>query len=275
MNILVIGKAKTGTTVISKTLHHSLVDAHYHLEPKRIRFFGREYPATESHVVKLLFDHWETRPHLRDAILFDETELKFDKKIAIIRDPRDELISRLFFIARNLAAQGAAQEKMERWIDFLRHKESNPQAVSVHEMMAELNRLFGTSVEPKPKLAMAYLKWIQGMGERVYVLKYEDFMQGKLDGLSRYLGMPLSDNRDVGELAYTQRSSDIFNWKRLFTEDDVSMLKPAYADLLDQAGYTDWELEPQTSLDPAIGSEYVRRITKAVFEQARQPGEAA
>lgn len=275
MNILVIGKGKTGTTVISKTLQSSLVDASCHLEPQRIRFFDMEYPAMESYVVKLLFNHWQTRPHLRDAIFFDETRLKFDKKIVIIRDPRDELISRLFFIARPLAAQGADREKMERWIDFLRHKESNPQAVSVHEMMAELNRIFGTRMEPKPRDNMAYLKWVQSMGERVFVLKYEDFMLGKIDGLSHYIGMPLSDNRDVGELAYTQRSSDIFNWKRMFTEDDVSKLQPVYADLLEQAGYTDWELGPQTSLDPASGSEYVRRITKAVFEQSQQRSQAA
>jgi hypothetical protein len=267
MNILVIGMAKTGTTVISKALQHSLSDAHYHLEPKHIGIFERDYPPGESHVVKILFEHWTERPHLRDAILFGETRLKFDKQVAIVRDARDELISRLFYIARPLAVQGVDREKMDRWIDFLRKKESHPQSVSVSEMIAELNRIFGTKFGPRPQGDISYVRWLKRLGDRIHVLKYEDFIEGRLDGLSHYLGIPISDRRDVAELGYTRRSSAASNWKRMFTEEDVRILKPVYKELLEQTGYANWDLEPQDSLDAASGSEYVRRITEEVFRR--------
>jgi len=38
-NILLVGKAKTGTTVISKAIQHSIPGATYYLEPKSMEYF--------------------------------------------------------------------------------------------------------------------------------------------------------------------------------------------------------------------------------------------
>jgi len=93
MNVLVIGRAKTGTTVISKAIQKSLPSACYHLEPKSICFFehGAHLEEENAKVVKIIFEHWIESRRLRDAFMYNETRLKFDRVIAIRRDLRDEL----------------------------------------------------------------------------------------------------------------------------------------------------------------------------------------
>ena len=100
LNVLVMGPAKTGTTVISKTIQHSLPGAQYHLEPKRALFFerGAHLRSKSSQVVKIIFEHWAQAPRLRSAIVHNELSLKFDKLVAIVRDPRDELLSRMMYV---------------------------------------------------------------------------------------------------------------------------------------------------------------------------------
>lgn len=260
MNILVIGKAKTGTTVISKAIQHSLPGSSYHLEPKEICFFESEKHLKRDNVVKIIFEHWSDRPSLRNAILRNETKLKFDRIVSVVRDPRDELISRLFYISRPLAHRGVSEDKMQQWIAFINTKEKDPKGVSFLSMMTKLNELFGTDMKATPGKDANYFTWVQRHLEVAHVLKYEDFMRGDVGGLEAYLGFSLSDNRDLGQLTYTKRSANYNNWKRYFSPEDVAALRPVYMPLLCAWGYNDWELEDCASIDPAEASEYVRRI---------------
>ncbi len=67
MNVLVIGKAKTGTTVISKTIQATLGEGcEYYLEPQDVSFFDNDqFLDKKTHrVVKIIFEHWDSRPAL-------------------------------------------------------------------------------------------------------------------------------------------------------------------------------------------------------------------
>ena len=120
-NVLVMGKAKTGTTVISKTIQKSLPgEVEYHLEPRKTDFFASAKLLQRdcSHVVKVLFEHWGNRPNLRYAIVYGETGVAFEKVVFIVRDLRDELISRLLYWARPHSRNSILKDQqIEQWIN--------------------------------------------------------------------------------------------------------------------------------------------------------------
>ena len=99
MNVLVVGKAKTGTTVISKAIHQALPGARYHLEPKAASYFEEHGGGGGSDIVKIIFEHWGGRPADRDALVDNRLAMRFDRRVFIVRDPRDEAISRLLYLA--------------------------------------------------------------------------------------------------------------------------------------------------------------------------------
>lgn len=264
MNILVIGKGKTGTTIISKSIQLSIPDSIYYLEPKRIGFFLNREHFDRVNVVKIIYEHWDNTPYLRDAIVHNELTLKFDKVVAIVRDVRDEAISRLFYIAHPLAQRGVDDKDMARWLEVLKAKERDPRGVSFLDMMNKLNGIFGTRVTPRAPRDEQYLDFLDRHAARLSVIKYEDFIEDRLADLESYLGFEVGEDRHVGEYQWTRRSAAYNNWKRFFTDHDVERLRDLYDPLLARWGYTDWALDENPVLKPQECSEYVRRIVANV-----------
>jgi hypothetical protein len=270
MNILVIGKGKTGTTVISKTIQKSILgNTVYHLEPKNIGFFEQPQfvqPNDTSHIVKMIFEHWATKPRMRNAILHNEAVLKFHKVVCIVRDLRDEMISRLFYLIYPYKESNQlTDEQTEAWLKLLKQKEEFPQSVSFVELFKEFERIFGVSFERQRDIIIQqsnqYFHFIQNTKRDIHVLKYEDFISRELTTLQDYLGFQLSDDQSVGDLlGRTKRSASFNNWKKVFTEEDVDFFKPKIASLLENFGYTDWELDECNALDSEHYSNYVKRL---------------
>jgi hypothetical protein len=264
--ILVIGRAKTGTTVISKSIQNSISGAQYALEPKRIGFFDNDRWRKDARpwVVKMIFEHWNVAPRLRSAIINNECLLKFDRIVAIQRDPRDELISRMFYvILPYLQKNGYQGEKVEAWLEVLRRKECEPDTLGVVEMLRELKRILGMDLLSQRAFQSTgnYQRFLETNGAMLHTLHYEDFMERRFVGLEEYIGCPLKCVDTVEDLDRTRRSGTYNNWKRLFTEDDVTHLKPLWDDNLKRMGYSDWELNIDR-LDPAQGSEYVVSLVR-------------
>lgn len=267
MQVLVVGRAKTGTTVLSKTIHNSMPGAQYALEPKRVLFFEQPDRVGKPYVVKIIFEHWGAMPHLRDAIFFRETAMKFDKAVAIVRDPRDELISRLYYVARARVAQpGCPRAAVDAWIDVLRQKEASPASVTYEMLAIKAKELLALNVDPSSLAqAAAYFNWAQRLGPRVFLVRYEDFMAGRTHAIESYLGIPLSQDRSVGDLDYTRRTEGTNNWKSFFTPEDVDRLRPVLDPQLLPMGYTDWDLDLDPVVPAETGSEYVKKLIEPFF----------
>ncbi len=273
MQVLVVGRAKTGTTVISKTIHRSIPGAQYALEPKRVLFFEQQDRVGKPFVVKIIFEHWGAMPNLRDGVVHRETQMKFDKVVTIVRDPRDELISRLYFIARGSAQNGAPREAMDAWIAALREKERNPRGVTFASLVERAKALLGVNAGAGAlQQAANYYLWAERLGEKAHLLRYEDFMAGRIGALESYLGIALSSDHSVGEHDYTRRSEGTDNWKSFFTEEDVASLRPTLSPQLEKMGYRDWQLTPVEALDPAHGSEYVQRLVAPFYAAGQALG---
>ncbi|MDY6994277.1 MAG: hypothetical protein SVR94_16965 [Pseudomonadota bacterium] len=272
MNVLVIGRAKTGTTIISKTIQKSLPSASYYLEPKTICFFehGPHIKENCSQVVKIIFEQWIESRRLRDAFMYNETQLKFDRVIAIRRDLRDELLSRLLYVIFHyLLTYGHQPQVIQRWLELWQAKENAPQKYSIRYLIEQYDKLVGDNFLNFLKIKPNYSQFLQNHAERVFIIAYENFISGELDNLEHYLGFKMVRNSNVGQnLQRTQRSLAFNNWQRYFTLEDVAFFRPLLSDELTKLGYhDDWALTPVERLNPAHCSQYIKKLVREASER--------
>ncbi len=267
-HVLVLGKAKTGTTFLSKVIQNSLAPCDYALEPKDVAFFHElfEQGRNGNIVVKILYEHWDRTPHLRNALLANELPLKFHKKVLIVRDPRDELISRLLYIVKPLKDQGKlTPEKLQAWLAVLRQKENDPASISVVEMIERLDEIFGSHFLQGFQNALdVFTGFYHHKPPDIYAIRYEDVVDQKVEKLEEYLGFPL--DYALGNDEYinrTKRTGSYGAWKSIFLPADVEVLTDIMTSFMNHIGYNCWALEPLDALDKQHMSEYVTRLVSS------------
>ncbi len=263
MNVLVFGLGKSGTTVIAKAIQHSLPGAKFLMEPKTEEEIAqrRKRPL----VVKILAGQWQEKLPALAQMLRNESTVRFDRMVTILRDPRDQAISSFLYNFYALAQDGhATAEQMRELTALVRMKEERPAEISFTGLCAETNRVMrwkGYTSEWLVEASRSYWRFLCSLGKtNCFRLRYEDFVRGDLAPLESYLGFPLSSRREVDEYARTRRSASSENWREFFTPEDVAILRPLIGDLLSEMGYDDWELRPAAALNPAHFSGYVERL---------------
>lgn len=122
MNVLVFGQGKSGTTVIAKTIQHSLPGAVFLMEPKTEAALTR--PGAAHMVVKILQGQWQKNLPGLTTVLRNESSARFDRIVKIIRDPRDQAISSFLYNFFSFAQPGGAtEEQLDEVIALVRAKE--------------------------------------------------------------------------------------------------------------------------------------------------------
>lgn len=260
MNYLVVGKAKTGTTAFSKIIANSIPQSIYHLEPKGLDYFEcKKHDISKPHVVKIIYEHWQSKPRSRNALIYNELSMKFHKRVFIVRDPRDELISRLLYLVYPWAMSGAYKaEKLVQWIELLRMKESNPASVSFYEMADAVRVIFGADLFTQLKQnARTYHEFIRAAPPGSYVARYEEFVSGNRTGLEDYLGLTFPEKINLDGLERTRRSASFNNWKEIFLPEDIRRFKEELGAAMNLYGYEDWDISTPPKLDSSNYSDYV------------------
>ncbi|QJT10626.1 hypothetical protein [Oceanidesulfovibrio marinus] len=264
MNVLVLGKSKTGTTVISRTICNSFAeDVQFIFEPTDTQPFD-EAQTTPHSVTKVIFDHWLDRKSALASIANNGHRLQFDRRVLIRRDPRDEIISVLLYYPFDLKRVVQDPSLFDTWIDFLGEKERNPAAISFLRMCEMFDSLFHAnftrSLSKFSSFDLGYLHFCQRLKAHHLLLKYEDFIAGNTKALAAYLNLELSDNRDVGApYKRTYRTGAFDNWKRYFTPEDVAFFR-RYEKEFGMLGYDDWTLTPVDRIPAQELSGYVRML---------------
>ena len=271
-NTLVIGMYKTGTTIVASVVERSLPGATLYFEPRHVGFLEKLARATEPVVVKLIYDHWIHRPFLLNGIIRGEAGFRPDKSVAIIRDPRDGMISALMYAAYQFVLEGAGREQVDEWVEVIRAKEANPGKHSLIDLMENMNRVFKVSypLDWIFDVFASYSAWLSDARDFVHVLSYEKFVAGDTTALAAYLGVKMKQTREVVPgLQRVSRTRGSGDWRKLMLPEDVGRWKPRYGEMLAAHGYTDWELR-SAPLDPAEGSAYVMRIAEEAFRSRAQ-----
>jgi len=235
MKIVIAGLGKSGTTALFFKIKNSLP-----FEPRCI-FEPTEYKEEPEDREKGVFAKVLLKdPDRENYDSFGE----FDRKILIVRDPRDRLISNILYKVWD--GFYADERKVKKFIALLEKKERDPKSVSVLRVLALLKKLerhdFWKSPRPgkfrKKKKSTDF--WLDTMyGRRFhraaefyekhpgyFCIKYEDFISGNIEGLEKYLGIRLRGSASVSkEYSRVVRTKKSGGWRNWFLEEDIRFFR--------------------------------------------------
>ncbi len=272
---VIIGLAKTGTTIVASTLRNTLNISEFLMEPKDLISIEQvsKYPRL---VAKIVFDHWQTRVDELGNVVRHERDGQAPTTIAIIRDPRDELVSRLHYAAfPYFSTRPTTEDQRSAWLDIFRRKEAAPENVGLFEMQAAIKCSFGVDFIPRTQLYDCYCRFIDSVLREnhplVHLLRYEDFVQEAVtpDNLRSLL----TGRRDVGySLRRVHRSGSSGEWHTFLSDSDLTVINNICQPLLERFGYPIERSSALGKTSRVSSSDYVEKLideARRQFEKGR------
>jgi len=271
MRAVIYGLPKSGTTYLFSLLAEAmgqqapLVEC---FEPKSIepdgtlrRGDGMAWPPAANQLAKILY----ADAHQKSGWNGPDAQAAFagyDKKIFLVRDPRDRWISGFFYRWFHLHNPDPAA--FYRALRLTEHKEKHPSEVPFHQ-------LHSSDAAVLKDWAMGYKQGLDTLSDFLtglaqdgwFILHYEDLVEKSWTDLEAYLGFKLAANHGIRpSFKHVSRTNSHSNWRRWFTPDDEAFLKPVFTDFLTAQGYdaNDWTLESVSELPSAEGSAYMHRL---------------
>lgn len=256
LRYIVLGMGKSGTTALYSAIARGVdtpVDLFF--EPVDLDIVRPSDPG-HALVAKVLLE--KTRMESMDRLVDG-----FDKRVFLVRDPRDVLISRLLYKIRDMDVI-FEESKLGIFLDALRCKEQHPSSrgvIELYEMLAELTG------EPSYLDAFARVhqsavrKW-ERLRDAYHLITYEAFIDGRTDRLSEYLGITISPNVEVAaQWRRVARSKGYGDWKHWFLERDLDYVRDNAAEFMAAFGYdADWETAEPRVIPAETTTDYVERI---------------
>lgn len=254
--ILIAGQAKSGTTALFYSIKKALPRSTRCLfEP--LEYAGIPADQADGVLAKVLI-----RSEKPSNIQSFEN---FERKILIVRDPRDTLVSSILYSVFH-AERYSDKTSAKQLITTLEKKESAPSQISLREVMESVDNLSPN----KPSCLSSFCHNLSLFTEfhrkavAYHQLRYEDLVAGRLEPTEEYLGIQLARSVEVathvGRVARTRTSGD---WKNWITEEDVRTLQPMLSEAMQRLGYTeDWTPPSITQISPEHCSLYARRLLK-------------
>jgi hypothetical protein len=250
---LIVGIARSGTSALYFKLKQALPETTWCLyEP--VRFDPSDPGGSPNVLAKILIGS----PDALDFTRFRD----FDKKILIVRDPRDNLVSRLLYIPCGRLEIRGNDAKLAAYIDALRGKEADPRSISLRALLDFTYRLSGLPQPDPYNLALDFHRKNDGF----VVYKYEDLIARRYEALETYLDVRLSagEAQVPAQYRHVVRTKAAGNWWHWFTADDVQYFRPRLAPFMAAYGYgDDWALAETPHISPAYASEFVERSVAA------------
>jgi hypothetical protein len=248
--IMIIGGGKSGTTGLFFRVMRN-VEKHYGFEFDRL-FEPKERAALERlkrHAITKILG--ERMPELK---ISQELIESFDKRLLIVRDPRDVLISRLMWIVATRLAQ-TPQADVGPVLEALQEKERNPSSLSTRQLVEIAMPVFRRGSIPKERSdeyrARQLSRFLENMQRHVFLgarlfkehsdfelVRYEDFVDERLERLETYLGFPLDVPPDLPLLKQkVLRTGQHGSWRNWFLDEDYECFVKPNAELFERLGY--------------------------------------
>ncbi len=178
----------------------------------------------------------------------------------------------MFYMVFDMVIDGASHSSVEEWVAVIAQKQAHPESLSVAKMIEIGGQIFNHELSLSERVEGIfnnYSKWLSSHSNALHVLRYEDFIAGRLEKLEKYLGFPLVGQCDVPEKR-VRRSAGSGSWRHLMLPSDIELLQASCKDALAAYGYDDWTLASEPHLDPAHGTDYVRRIADEAFKEREE-----
>ena len=271
MRTVIYGLPKSGTTYLFSLLaeamgrNKNLVES---FEPRFIddnnrlhRNDGQFWDESDNMLVKILYadannkSGWEGDKAMK---AFDS----YDKKIFIIRDPRDRWISAFFY--RWFHRHNPNPEDYKRAYELSKSKENDPAGIPFYKLLSSDSIFLKRWAADYRKNLEILSDFINTMRTRGwFIISYEDIVDENWTVLENYLGFFLESKHGIRpSFMHVSRTKSYGNWRRWFTPEDVDFFSPIFNDFLKDQEYDseDWYLENTNSLPSAEGSEYMKRL---------------
>jgi hypothetical protein len=229
-------------------------------------YFKSELAVTEVSILsKIMFKPVFYRSNIIDS---------FDKKIMIVRDPRDRLLS--LFLFKALSRPKQVKALIPGFISLLEKKEADVKSISFVDMMSAVEEMgFGSfNLEGAAEQLVAQRELAEKQG--LYVIHYEDFVSGNFDGISEYLEVEVDKNEKQSSwLKHIERSRGYGEWRNWFVQSDIDTLAPIFKDPMTKLGYDDdWSLISEQKIDPTTSSLHVKANFERRLHQAMSNADA-
>jgi hypothetical protein len=259
---LIVGLAKTGTTAVAMTVRNTLRIQGFCMEPRDLATIEAE--TDDRLVIKILFDHWLDRTEQLRKFFYDNGDDRPSATIVIVRDPRDEAISRLHYLAYNyFSTRPTTEDDRAAWLEIFCQKEAAPETVGLIDMENRLKSRFGSGFLVGRQVYESFLQFIDDLiranAETTCLLRYEDFVANTIPAGS--LQRLLSGSRNVGPWFHrVHRSGSSGEWQYFLTDHDLSVINGLCEPVLKRFGYS-MERKP-TGQKPShtTGSSYVDKL---------------
>jgi hypothetical protein len=247
MKIVIAGAAKSGTTALYYALKQSLPRGYAH------KFEPREYvpkPSEDGVLAKIIINS------VKKIEDFD----CFDKRIYLIRDPRDIVVSGVLYRIYN-AREPIDQSKLAHYLAGIDQKQQDPASISLVELQSRLAPLLRNGVRMHQNRG-ATTSDFGAQHPGYFVYKYEDLIVGRFDELERYLGFTITFSGEVdAKHKRVARAKEAGGWRDWFTPADVEYYRPLFQDFLIKYGYDlDWTVNPNPQITAEHSTLYVQRM---------------
>lgn len=253
--ILVVGLNKSGTSILAYRIASGLKTNKIYFEPKSkesLSHYNHHIGYTESSniVTKSLY-------HQGYDQAFTQISQLYDKKVWIVRDPRDVIISSFFY--HWYKGHNKPEELFNLAYSRTLAKEKSPLEISFSEMLDGI-------MDPKKYMNGRYnglIKMIKKLDKSWLIIKYEDFIDQNLEHLNQYLGFRVDTSAEVNpRVNRVSRSKAYGNWRKWFIKSEIKKMKEIFNPALENLNYdiNNWEVEDNNVLDPKEGSEYMYKL---------------
>jgi hypothetical protein len=265
LRIVIAGQPKTGTTALYFRIKNSVPpDAWCIFEPKKY-LQPPDGTRPEWVVAKVLIGRAYARGgQVRaDGFTVDHDSFaSFHRKLHILRDPRDNLVSSFLYAVRHTSFY-ADDRRLDQFLAVLEEKERNPTGVSMRRLLDTMSTLDrGVELLPSFLQRQELVGRFLVLYPEYHRVSYAAFVEGDVGDLEDYLGFPLSGSGRVDSHTRVIRTRGHGDWKNWFTADDVTYFRPLLEEYVRLAGLPDddWELATRPTIPPEFASDYVRRI---------------
>ena len=264
MKILILGHGKSGTTVFLFKVAGGLPDCR--------AFSGGdpgEHPGGYENAV-YKYTYSERKGRTFDLFADHDTEISYDRKIWMARDPRDIAVSEMLY--RWHKGHRGKTKQFQAHLELVQKKERDPRSIPLHILCRYIGHdHWPMSTEEVAELArfryQRMYEFVKSLGEDWFIFKYEDMIDKNLDRLHDYLGFEIKDDAEIPlttKKSKVARKKSYGEWRHWFTEEDVAFYRPIYLPYMEMIGYDceDWALSPDPVIEPEFASLYIKGLVR-------------
>jgi len=266
VRILIYGAARSGTTALYAAIHRARPDLIGHFEPRSLAV-----PAADP------------RPLLAKALAGAGYPLHrafmpaFDRRILLTRHPYDRLVSSLLYVPYN-GHSFSDDRRANRFLELIRRKRLAPASIPMMALLEDFARPAGLDPIEFFTVPTAGVLAASRSEPVCFPYRYEDFVAGRTEPLSDYLGFPVESEVKVARsLQRVHRRGGAGDWRNWFLPADAEALRPHFADYAAAFGY-DLALDrmPEPAIEAAEAELFVlrnlNRYRRRYFLPKLEPG---